>query len=610
MYETDFRQSMRSIKVGKIINFPNPDFIQNNSNNRKKLIQKKNTFSLEKNKKYIFLNNDETKQENFSKRKISDFKNQKDTNFIIDNKTSNNFLRWSRRSNYSKTDNNKNIKLMSIEGNDNKRTFELDKDNKKNYKNLKLFLSSKTLNPKKNFHKSNKPNNNLFKNFYYIKSPYNVNNEYNQQNTMNNTITTKPQLTTESSKSNYNPTNLQEKNYLRNSKYIKMKLQKNLNKLKLISQNNSEYNLDEQIQDPESYKKLMKTRQKYPFVLNEHLLLPNQFIDLPKDIKRNNRKYFNILKNENDKIFTQYFSIVAKEKFSKKFQNIGSLFDFQKDNDIKEKNNKENLILKDSELNENEYNDNLVNEKIVCGYKLLEELNSKDNKIFKHAKKLSKKALFYKFKKSFIFLSSKLDNISVYMNEIISYYHNPKHSYFYPKSRDLFFAIKSQNLKMAEDLLNSNKNLVLDFDYFKMTALHLAAKYNFYQIIPKLFEYGTHMDEINYIGDTALLISIKHKFITCTIFLLLYLASPFIKDKQGFNAIHYSKNDFKLNNILKKICLLHYRSIFGKTKNKMEFIQKEFSEYIICEYSNDLEGDAYNIINEKLEFFKRRNKNN
>ena len=62
----------------------------------------------------------------------------------------------------------------------------LDKDNKKNYKNLKLFLSSKTLNPKKNFHKSNKPNNNLFKNFYYIKSPYNVNNEYNQQNRTHN----------------------------------------------------------------------------------------------------------------------------------------------------------------------------------------------------------------------------------------------------------------------------------------------------------------------------------------------------------------------------------------------------------------------------------------
>ena len=140
-----------------------------------------------------------------------------------------------------------------------------------------------------------------------------------------------------------------------------MKLKKNLYQPKLISQNNSEYNLDDQISDQKSYKKLMRTRQKYPFVLNEHLLLPKKFIDLPRNIKKNNKKYFNILKNENDKIFTQYFSIVAKEKFSKKFQNIRNLFDFQKDYDDKEKNENKNLILNDEELNENEYKDNLIN---------------------------------------------------------------------------------------------------------------------------------------------------------------------------------------------------------------------------------------------------------
>ena len=192
MYETDMRQSMRSIRVGKIINLKNSDFIPNNSNNRKKLIEKKNTFSLEKNIKNIFLNNDETKQENFSKRKISDFKNTKDANFIINNKTSINFFHWSRKSNYSKTENNKNAKLMIIEGNENKITYDSDKDKAKNYKNLKLFLSSKTLNPKRNLYKIHNLNNNLFKNFYYIKSPNTLYNEFNQH-TMNNTISTKPQ---------------------------------------------------------------------------------------------------------------------------------------------------------------------------------------------------------------------------------------------------------------------------------------------------------------------------------------------------------------------------------------------------------------------------------
>ena len=209
-----------------------------------------------------------------------------------------------------------------------------------------------------------------------------------------------------------------------------------------------------------------------------------------------------------------------------------------------------------------------------------------------------------------IFLSSKLSNISIFISEVIEKYQKPRHSYYFPNSHDLFFAIKSKNIKLVDKLLDSEKYLVLDFDYFKMTALHLAAKYNFYQIIPKLFEFGSHMNDKNYIGDTPLLISIKHKFMMSTIFLLLYMASPFTKDKEGFNALYYAKYDFKLNNILKKIISLHYISILGKTKNKIEFIQKEFSDYIINEYKNDLEVDAYNMISGRIEFFKRSNKNN
>ena len=57
-----------------------------------------------------------------------------------------------------------------------------------------------------------------------------------------------------------------------------------------------------------------------------------------------------------------------------------------------------------------------------------------------------------------------------------------------------------------------------------MTALHWAAKYNFYQIIPKIIEYGSLVDNKNYIGDTPLLVSVKHKFMESTFFLLLNLA--------------------------------------------------------------------------------------
>ena len=609
MNKTDVRQSLRSLRVGKILNLTNSDFIPNSSNNKNQYINKYKSVRLQKNKKYIFSSqNNEAKKENFSKGKITEFINEKNNNYFINNKTRSTSFKWNRKINYSKTDDNKKVKLMVIEGNGHQKTYDLEKDNNENYRNLKMYLSSKTINSKNTLHLNEKENNKFFQNLYYIKNPIPLNNEINKYSL--NTISLKPQLTTESTKSTFNPNNPKEKDFLRQNRLIKTKLKKDIDKSKVISQSNSEFILDSKIQDKKSYNQLMKIRQKYPFILNQNPLLTKKFIDLPRNIKRTNKKIFDVLKNENDKIFNQYFSIIAKEKFSKKFQNIGNIFDFDKDNSIHQQNNKENLILNNIEFNEGENDDSLINEKIISGYKLLQELARKENKIMKYTKKLSKKALYYKFKKSLIFICSKLKNISIYLNEVIEKYKKPKHCYYFPHSHELFFAIKSRNVKLTEDILNNNKNIVLDYDYFGMTALHLAAKYNFYHIIPKLYEYGSHMDDINYIGDTALLISIKHNYITSTIFLLLCLASPFIKDKRGFNAIHYCKNDFKLNNIMKKICTLHYMSILGKTKNRIEFIQKGFSDYIMGEYSSDLEVDAYNIINEKNEFFKRKNKNN
>ena len=41
------------------------------------------------------------------------------------------------------------------------------------------------------------------------------------------------------------------------------------------------------------------------------------------------------------------------------------------------------------------------------------------------------------------------------------------------------------------------------------------------------------------------------------------MASPFTKDKEGFNALYYAKYDFKLNNILKKFYKVQY--LYGFT---------------------------------------------
>ena len=609
MNETDISQSIKSIKLGKIINLKKSDIIPKFSINKKNYIYDYNPFTTENNYDNIFHSfNNEIRQNNDKKRQMTYFVSKKSKYLENENITNENLYK-NRKSDY------KNAKFMLLDENTNNKKHDIKKEIGKNRKSIKRYIHTEINHKKDNIDKNDnnsdkkldEKDNNLFKNLYYIKTPINNSNRFTNNNSIN-TLSIIPQITTESTKSISNQNITQERKNSKYNRLIKTKLNKTVYKPKFqISQDNSDFNFEDRLNDAKCYNEIMNIRRKYPFILNQNPLLPKKFDELPRNIKKTNRKYFNIVQNENDKLFAQYFCIISKEKFSKKFQNIGNLMDFK--NIYKQKNkNKEDMILK--ELIEKEKNNTLINDNIVSGYKLLKEISIKNNGFTKNKVKMDRKALNTKLKKFIIFLSSKLSNISIFFSEVIENYHKPKHSYYFPNSHDLFFAIKSKNLKLAEKLLDAEKYLVLDFDYFKMTALHLAAKYNFYQIIPKLFEYGSHMDDKNYIGDTPLLISVKHKYMMSTIFLLLYMASPFIKDKEGLNALYYSKFDFKLNIILKKIISLHYVSILGKTKNKIEFIQKEFSNYIINEYKNDLEVDAFNMINGRLEFYKRTNKNN
>ena len=614
MNATDLHDSIRSIKLGKIINLKSSVKIPKFSSHKKNNIYDFNPFTKEDTIENIFHSyNNAIRKDSSKKNQMTYFVNKKSAFFGKENIEDDNFHK-SRKSDYK----NKKVKFLSL--NENENNHDIKKSINKRGKNLKLYLHSVVNNRKTDLNlNSNNLNKNLeniennsLKNLFYIKTTKNMNGNHISINHSINTLSIIPQITTESTNSISNQNiPIVEKNILKYNRLIKTRLNKTTYKPKLlqISQDNSEIKFEDKLKDKKTFNEIMNIRKKYPFILNPNPLMTKEFIDLPKNIKKTNKKYFDIVKNENDKLFSQYFCIIPREKFSNKFQNIGNPLDFK--NIYKQNNkNKENIIL--NEVNEDkEENDNsIINQKIISGYKFLNEIKIKRNVILKIKVKLTKKNLFNKFKNALIFLSSKLNNISIFISEIIEKYQKPRHSYYFPNSHDLFFAIKSKNIKLVDKLLDSEKYLVLDFDYFKMTALHLAAKYNFYQIIPKLFEFGSHMNDKNYIGDTPLLISIKHKFMMSTIFLLLYMASPFTKDKEGFNALYYAKYDFKLNNILKKIISLHYISILGKTKNKIEFIQKEFSDYIINEYKNDLEVDAYNMISGRIEFFKRSNKNN
>ena len=301
-----------------------------------------------------------------------------------------------------------------------------------------------------------------------------------------------------------------------------------------------------------NFSSLIKNMRKYPFVVNPNPLITTKFTDLPSTVKNMNKKYAIILKRENEKLFSHYFSIISKEKFSKKYQNIANLYDIKDKSDKKKKKKKKESNKNEKDINseeESQDSDSFINEKIISGKTLVNEIKYLIQKGV--TKKIKKKLLYYKFKKFMILLNSKLEMMPVYLDEIIKYYKVPNHSYGFPATHELLFSIKTKNLKMVNKLLDKYKYLVLDYE--------------------------------------------------------IYIASPFIKDNKGFGIFDYSKSEFRMKAIFKKIIFLHYASMLGPTKNIYEYIQSKFIEYVFNENKNDLEIEAFNMIKERLEYYKRKN---
>jgi hypothetical protein len=369
--------------------------------------------------------------------------------------------------------------------------------------------------------------------------------------------------------------------------------------------NESNYDIsiskNECINDLKKFDLLIKYRKNYPFIINPNPLIPRDFNGLPRCVIKMNNRYENTLKRENEKVFRQYFSIIGKEKFSKKFQNITNKYE------IKEKNFKTlNKVENDDESSND--NNSLINENIISGKKLLNEIKNDEKKHNNISEQMAKRILFNKFKKIMFMLQNKLIIMPIYLREILADYRKPKNSYGFYDTHDLFFAIKTKNYGLANSILDKHKCIVLDYDYFSMTALHWAAKYNFYQIIPKIVEYGSLVDKKNFIGDTPLFISVKHKYFESTVFLLLNFASPFEKDNKGLNIFDYCKNDFKLKSMIRKNISLHYNSFFIPTSKRYEYIIDRFVDFIIHENKGDLEIEAFNMVRDRYDYYKSKYK--
>ena len=313
------------------------------------------------------------------------------------------------------------------------------------------------------------------------------------------------------------------------------------------------------------------------------------FIDIPEELLRMNNKSIKNLEIDNQKLFNKYFCIIDRKKFKKVYQNpFTSPFE-KKVYDV-EKQEKEE---KKQYINEEVFNSNKqLLKDMTIELKRYKNRNKKFlnlNDIF--FKNKNKNPVLERFKMVIIKLSKYLGQITVSLSEILKEYKFIKVCFTYNATKELLSAIKAKKIDQCNKILNNNKHIVLDYDYYYLTPLHWAVKKNLYQIVPKLIEYGSIIDSQNFLEETPLHIAIKINSYDCVSLLLVNLASPFIKNKDGKKPIDIT-NDYQMKDLLEKITNFYYLSFFHKYSEQFEVIQKYFTFFIVNEFSRQLNEDT------------------
>ena len=378
---------------------------------------------------------------------------------------------------------------------------------------------------------------------------------------------------------------------------------------KITNKKRNNISLDEKIQCNDFY---IPKKKKYHLIIDNDLhgkLMKSD--DFPDSVLKMNKKSIKHLEIDNKKLFDRFYCIIDKKRFKKEYRNPFSLPFENRIHLIgkkkeKEENSQKKIINDEVFSYTNELLNDMTKEITTRPYKSI--IHFGVQRVKKYKIKYSKNTLLEKFKEIIIKLSKYLHYIyGVSLSEILKEYKLPKICYTFRYTRELIYAIKTKKMDLCNKLLDNHKYIVLDYDYYYLTPLHWAVKKNFYQIIPKLIEYGSFLNFQNFIGETPLHIGVKKNYYECVTLLLVNMASPFIKDKDGKIPINLTK-DFQMKILLENIMKIHYLSLFKNYSNKFEFIMKQFTFLIVHEFRNQLDKDIFFYFKER-EYSFTKNKN-
>ena len=326
------------------------------------------------------------------------------------------------------------------------------------------------------------------------------------------------------------------------------------------------------------YFKLQKIRKKYHLILDNHPKNVIEFKGLPGVIKNKNNELMKNLKKENETIFNSPFSLIHKERFSKKYQNILEKFDFI-ERTFKTKSPEQTSFKTLKLFDDNIKKTKLLNEKIT---KIKDSIN---HKLILQKFKETILKIYYLYKRSDIKLKEFFED--PYLKKTLT----EQKTIF----NTLIRSIKIKNLNLSIVLLEEYKHLVFSYDLYKQTPLHWVSKRNFYYIIPKILSYGANINSIDFSGFTPLHLSIINNNFDTFVILILFGAFPFVYDNFKKKPIDYC-SDYKYQILIKKTSLLYVQYLFGKVKSFFEDLQFELSRFIETEFRFDLEKPAFNIV--------------
>ena len=295
------------------------------------------------------------------------------------------------------------------------------------------------------------------------------------------------------------------KNFLYNDSMFKVPKEMNSSKLERVKKNNKDsIKKCIRLKEMKNCKKILK----YKYIINPNF--SNERINI-KEFSKKIEKIGEKTDKDIDKIVNSktinFFSILERSKFNNNNHN----FNFE----VKISNMKE--------TSEKDYK-NVINEKIFNNIIQLldivrEEADKiKEDKIIQKLKEKqenqlnTKKPLLERFKNIIIKISSFLKTRNISESELRNYKLIDQ-SFSYPETSELINAIKIKNLDLCYHIIDNHKYIVLDFDYFYLTPLHWAVKYNFYKFLPTLLDYGSPLDTCCFSGETPLHISIKNNYL-------------------------------------------------------------------------------------------------